>query len=577
LRYLITIILFLSSNFVLANNLCKQLYETGNYSKALIQCEEELHALSSDDNGPLLLTIIDITNELGNREKQTFYLNALKNIPSFYSTPLYRFKWNSWNGIMSYYNEDLLSAEKYFFEELAIALLSNNEEWIAKSNNDLGVIAHAKMDFKTALEYYNKSLVGYIKIKDYYKSGAEYHNIGSIYLLLEDFENAHNYFSQALKSYTQHKNNTSNDIKVKKQIKHAYESLLRVSLKQDDIENADKYGAQVLLLESIKENSVDITHYILDFIRLYLSKDQPDLAKYFLNKALKINQEKGAGFNIDISYLTAKLYKKNNDKDSAIAELKSGLTKIESTNYIALSDYYLLLSDLYEFSNPAKSLVYLKNHHTQREKLLQQKFSSSIKAVQFEIETKKIENELNLERIERISSDLKIKTLNNNFLFLALLMIVLLTAFLSLYLEKKREKKLFINKVKQHKQQLIIMNEKTEQQEHEEIEKIDKVTFCKHLVKTMNNAVNIWEDHTGSNRVELADKSKIWTISIDDGTLRTRSLDKYLSFEKIPKNPRWRNVVRTCHFILSDSSIEKSHRNKLENDLSSLLKMVQNL
>ncbi len=581
MHYLTIIVLILSYNFSLANSLCRQYTETGSYSEALIQCEEDLQTNSNNDKGLLILTVIDIANELGNREKQRFYLKELKNIPSFYSTPLYRFKWNSWNGILNYYNEDFLSAEKYFFEELSIALLSNKEEWIAKSHNDLGVVAYAKMDFKKALVYYKKSLVSYLAAKDNYRSGVEYHNIGTVYLLLEDYESAYNYFTQALKYYTQHKNSTNNDIKIKKQIKHAYESLLRVSLKQNDTKNADKFGELVLLLEANSQSSIDSTHYILDFTRLYLSKNQPDLAEYFLKKALKtnLNLNQGKAFNIDISYLTAKLYQVKNQKKRAIAELKSGLTKIEDTNYIALSDYNYLLSDLHKLSHPAKSLEYLKIYHKHREKLLQQKYNSSIKAIQFEIETKKIENELNLEKIERISSDLKNKTLSNNFLFLILITIILLTAFISLYLEKQREKKIFLNKIKQHKQQLILMSKNRVQQEFESIvtKQLDKTEFCKHLVKTMNDALNIWEVHTNTNRIELADKSKIWTVSIDDGTLRTRSLDKYLSFDKIPKNPRWRSVVRTCHFILSDSSIEKSHRNKLETDLSSLLKMVQRL
>ncbi len=554
---------------------CNDQYVSGQYVNALKLCETELITARNEERSELLLIIIDLYHELGEFEKQSDYLQLLKESPDFKVVPKLRFKWNSWTGILSYYSEDLDKAEKMFFEELSIALLANNKKWIAKSYNDLGVIAHARMNFKSSLEYYNKSLDLYKEANNDYKSGVEYHNIGSIYLLLENYEKANEYFTQALKSYDLYSKSNESDVKVAKQIKHAYESLLRVSLTVEDLELADKYGAQVMKLSSNDINPQDINHSILDFVRLYISKEHYDLAGYFLNKAIEKNHELGDGFNSDLSILKARLYQKTGLSSAAIVELKSTLKQIGNENYIALSKVNMLLSELYQESNPKASLNYMKKHQIQREKLLQQKYDSSIKAIQYEIETKKIENELNLERIERISSDLKIKTLNNKFLLSTIAILFLLSIVISLYLVKRREKRQLLDKIKQHKQQLILMDEKSSQ--NYENQQVSKQDFCIHLVKIMNDAVNIWEEHTKTNRVELADRSKIWTISVDDGTLRTRSLDKYLSVDKIPKNPRWRNVVRTCHFILSDSTIGKNNRNKLEDNLSSLLSMVQNL
>jgi len=93
----------------------------------------------------------------------------------------------------------------------------------------------------------------------------------------------------------------------------------------------------------------------------------------------------------------------------------------------------------------------------------------------------------------------------------------------------------------------------------------------------MIEAVSIWEKHTKTNRVELAEKSKLWTVSIDNGTLRTRSLDKYLSLEKIPLNPRWRNVAGTCHFILADMTLSPKDRSLLNQHLDSIMQNVKML
>ena len=97
------------------------------------------------------------------------------------------------------------------------------------------------------------------------------------------------------------------------------------------------------------------------------------------------------------------------------------------------------------------------------------------------------------------------------------------------------------------------------------------------LVETMLTAVSIWESYTKSNRVELAEKSKIWTVSVDNGTLRTRSLDKYINLEKIPLNPRWRNVAGTCHFILADPELPPADREKLTQSLDSVMLVVKEL
>ena len=54
---------------------------------------------------------------------------------------------------------------------------------------------------------------------------------------------------------------------------------------------------------------------------------------------------------------------------------------------------------------------------------------------------------------------------------------------------------------------------------------------------------------------------------IDDGRLRTRTFDRYLRLEQLPKIPRWREVVRTAYFVLSNPEIEPETRHALEAEL----------
>lgn len=77
------------------------------------------------------------------------------------------------------------------------------------------------------------------------------------------------------------------------------------------------------------------------------------------------------------------------------------------------------------------------------------------------------------------------------------------------------------------------------------------------LVELMNLSLNIWQQHTHLGKVELAEQSGIWKVTIDDGRLRTRALERYLKLERLPKNPRWREVLRTGYFVLG--KLEETH------------------
>jgi two-component system sensor histidine kinase ChiS len=74
--------------------------------------------------------------------------------------------------------------------------------------------------------------------------------------------------------------------------------------------------------------------------------------------------------------------------------------------------------------------------------------------------------------------------------------------------------------------------------------------FRKALVELMLGSIEAWESATATNRIELAEKSRIWRINIDDGRLRARAMERYLAVSKLPRNPRWRDVLRTAYYVL---------------------------
>ncbi|MEX0965568.1 MAG: 7TM diverse intracellular signaling domain-containing protein [Pseudohongiellaceae bacterium] len=91
--------------------------------------------------------------------------------------------------------------------------------------------------------------------------------------------------------------------------------------------------------------------------------------------------------------------------------------------------------------------------------------------------------------------------------------------------------------------------------------------YRQQLVTLMRSALHTWEVTTQKSKIELAEESNIWAVSIDDGRLRTRTFDRYLRIEQLPKIPRWREVVRTAYFVLSNPAIEPETRLSLETEL----------
>ncbi|MFV3077478.1 hypothetical protein [Niveispirillum fermenti] len=70
------------------------------------------------------------------------------------------------------------------------------------------------------------------------------------------------------------------------------------------------------------------------------------------------------------------------------------------------------------------------------------------------------------------------------------------------------------------------------------------------LVDVMTLALDYWQKAKRKGKIELAEESGLWRVYMDRSSLQTRTLDKYLLVETLPRNPRWRDVVRTAEYVL---------------------------
>ncbi|WP_260259866.1 hybrid sensor histidine kinase/response regulator [Vibrio intestinalis] len=96
------------------------------------------------------------------------------------------------------------------------------------------------------------------------------------------------------------------------------------------------------------------------------------------------------------------------------------------------------------------------------------------------------------------------------------------------------------------------------------------------LVDAMTSAIDYWESATGQTKFTFAEQSGLWRVYLDRSTLQTRTLDKYLRIETLPKTPRWRTVLSSLDYILEhckESTSQRTHieeqRDKLQHLLTS--------
>jgi tetratricopeptide (TPR) repeat protein len=88
--------------------------------------------------------------------------------------------------------------------------------------------------------------------------------------------------------------------------------------------------------------------------------------------------------------------------------------------------------------------------------------------------------------------------------------------------------------------------------------------FRRALVELMVATVQAWERSTRTSPVEFAQKSGIWRVHIDDGRLRMRSMERYLSLARLPRQPRWREVLRSAYFVLAECPLAADERTRIE-------------
>ncbi|RLA05243.1 MAG: hypothetical protein DRQ47_01695 [Gammaproteobacteria bacterium] len=132
--------------------------------------------------------------------------------------------------------------------------------------------------------------------------------------------------------------------------------------------------------------------------------------------------------------------------------------------------------------------------------------------------------------------------------------------------------------VEQTLSRLLSFSEQGKNENYDQDADSKKLIIREQVVNLMNLSLNCWTQDTGSTKLDLAEQSGIWPIYIDKSTPTTRTLDKYLTINSCPKNPRNQRVIDTAEFVLKETSQQKSDKHlELEYSLDSFRQLLAGL
>jgi len=74
--------------------------------------------------------------------------------------------------------------------------------------------------------------------------------------------------------------------------------------------------------------------------------------------------------------------------------------------------------------------------------------------------------------------------------------------------------------------------------------------FREDMVHLLCEALAAWSAQTQGSKIDFAEQSGLWSVQLDGATFKTRTLDKYLKHDALPKKPRWAPVYHSVEWIL---------------------------
>lgn len=570
-----------ADNQLSALETCTHAVRSEQFELAAVICQQQLSQAEQANNQQLalrlIIALVDTYRQAEQNDLYQLFLQRAENHPLLPLAPESRYKLLRMKAIKLHHKKSFEASEQLFTEALRLAIDLNDNGKISDSNIDLGISASAQENYKKALNHYRTSLDLTRERNDWYATGLSLKSVANVYIKLEEFDAAIRFLNEALAAYQAYTETDQFDQRVFNRIHSVYEGLMEVHRMVNDETTAAQY--QNLMRQNGKNivNEHDQANALITEAKQHTELERHDLAVEKLLHAKHLYQHSGVDQPLEILQLLAESYAQLKQQQLALGyahQVEDNLDNVPDGSLIA-SQNQLLLSQLYSNNDDTRALHYAQQYNQSREAFLRTKYNSDLKTIQHQIELEKNQNKLMRSEVENLKQKAQIQTLNNRYLWSLLVLLLLTVWVVYLIIKKRRQQAALTATINYHKNQLAVLSLSSQPAMTNEHSELSQEQVNAALVRLMIDATELWLKTTGETLLELADRSKIWTITNDNGTLRTRSLDRYLSLQKMPAKPRWRNVVRTGHFVLAEPTLDETERAQLNQKLEALMQLIK--
>jgi tetratricopeptide (TPR) repeat protein len=439
-------------------------------------------------------------------------------------------------GINEYSSKNYLNSLEQFKNTLNLANSLHQPLLIANAYNALANITQVFSDYDSMSILLEKSLQIYRQFRDHAGIAKVLNNLGNAYRLNNKHNKALVIYREALTLHLQQENMLS-----------AAHTRMNMSHSLISVGNELK-AIELLKLSSKAFLEIGAYHRLIEanalIARSHLNLDNIDEAQKYLKKNQELKPQLDNNyFDSGSELVQASWYQATNQTDLAEKILKKGIVETQAQgNAEHLKKYLKALAILLDNAGKHDEAVqYWHQYSTILSEQLAQK-NSYFNQLKLGQET----------ALTQAISSAKHKTIfpfNDSLLIgLGSLLFIIFSGSVFYYF----------------KPYTISTREIIE----DEIPLSQMVDIRQQLVELMLMALQLWEQDIQLGRLELAEQSKVWKVTIDDGRLRVRAMERYLSIEKLPKNPRAHNVTKTCSFVLAKCQADSVLRTKLNHQLA---------
>lgn len=565
---------------------CIQASENLSNELAIERCEtlhDQIGSLNDEKakitRALVMLETADLYALQGEQEQSRQYLQQVKQSEAFVLNQEVRYRWNRSMGLDFLHQNLYPQATDYLQTAYEIAALSENITQQAKSANDLGLVYYKQKNYKDALLYYKESLKLKEQIGNFYYIGTTLNNLGLLNKELKNYSQAIQYYQQALDAFITYTETDDFDQRVFTNLSHLYEDLAVTYSLTGEPERGEEYTRRIIDTFSRKLSQNDKVRALKNLARVHVEQNQADKAQLFIQEA-EHYATRDSKYIAEIDYIKAAIAYLNGNFEEARYLLKQSipLSKSNDDTHVLEQSYDLLhLLDLQD-EHFESAIQHLKTAYQYKEKSLSSQYESDLRVIQEQIEKERVQRRLIAEQLKSQQQSSKIQSLSNTLLIISLVLVIIAFTAAFIIYRKVKEKQRLLESIKTHKDKVLLLESEQDSDMSEEPvaqESKQNLDFRQLLVELLIETLALWEKSTQTDRIELAEKSGIWKVSIDDGRLRTRSLDKYIDINKIPQNPRWRNVVKTSHYVLAECKVEQDERLALEAKLDHIMQVIK--